>query len=121
MKLEPFNLERALAGDEVVTRDGLKVKQLTYFECATNEKSPLIAVLNKQLKFYELNGTHHYGQEEFDLFMKPKVNRIWINVYKNKYGKIYTGVDRETKEDALAMSVADEHYIKTIEITDEVE
>jgi hypothetical protein len=52
-----------------------------------------------------------------------KVQSIWVNVFKNKYGDLYMGkTDYESKEMAIRCkdNMNREQYIKTIEITDEV-
>lgn len=92
--MKPFNLERALAGDKVVTRSGIEVVELYYI----NTMSKVVAVVNGSLEMYLEDGSYIKGQEtRFDLFMSPKkiVIERWANVYRNGSEIIYN-----TKEDA---------------------
>lgn len=82
--MKPFNLEKALAGDPVVTRDGRKVTEIVHFKTLNNPQN-IIAVLNGRLfPFYE-NGQYIAQDTEFDLFMAPKIVKKsgWLNVYPN--------------------------------------
>jgi hypothetical protein len=77
--MKPFNLERALAGDPVITRDGRPVTQLTLF---TNTKTyPLVGVVEGVIKAWKTNGKYFNGQEwSYDLFMPPVKREGWIIV-----------------------------------------
>lgn len=74
--LKPFNLEAALAGEPVVTRDGQEATQVTLFECSS--EFPLIAVVNGEVYSFTKQGRHYNcGQpSSFDLFMKPKTHIV---------------------------------------------
>lgn len=79
--MKPFDLERALAGDPVVTRDGREVTQLTHFN-VVDTTDPLVGVINGCLKSWKLKGT--YFSEDgspADLFMKSIRREGWINIY----------------------------------------
>jgi len=107
--MEKFNLERALAGDPVITRDGRDVTQLVKFDTPipnsifalvtslrSTEQNPCKIVHN----WYN-NGS--YSQEkssDLDLFMKPKENAIWVNVYKDHDGKLFTGYGYDSEKEA---------------------
>jgi len=122
MKLEKFDLEKALNGAKVVTRDGREVTQLTTFEGVG--KYPLIGVLEGNVKTWTIKGYHLVGDICYeDLFIKGKVESIWVNIYKNKNnGEIFIGYNRyKSKEDAITYDTfpTTSEYIKTIEITDE--
>jgi hypothetical protein len=54
MKLEKFDLEKALNGAKVVTRDGREVKQLTKFEGLSLDS--LGGVLDNQLRTWTTQG-----------------------------------------------------------------
>ena len=53
--MKPFNLQEALAGKPVVTRDGRKVEQLFYFDKAENEFK-LRAVVDGSITAYTIMG-----------------------------------------------------------------
>lgn len=74
--LIPFDLEKALAGDQVVTRDGREVSQVTLFEC--EEQFPIRAVINGEIEAFTKTGEYFATGESYDLdlFMKPKTRII---------------------------------------------
>jgi hypothetical protein len=49
MKTKPFNLEKALNGAKVVTRDGREVTQLTCFDTSDNYEYSLYGVIGKDI------------------------------------------------------------------------
>jgi hypothetical protein len=124
MKLKKFDLEKALNGAKVVTRNGREVLQLTKFECINLYS--LVGVVDGAIKRWTEQGkfdTEHVGESHLDLFLAVEPQRIWANVFKNKYGNLYVGIDTyDSKEMALRCKGArdPESYIKTIEITDEL-
>jgi hypothetical protein len=68
--MSPFNLESALSGKPVVTRDGREVKQITRFN-ADQELWPVAAVVDELVYLFTLQGKA--GEEHrpmpHDLFM----------------------------------------------------
>ena len=67
--MKPFNLERALAGDPVVTRAGEPVTQLTVFDA--DEMDYIYGVVNREVLSWNDSGQYYFGQEnDYDLFMK---------------------------------------------------
>jgi hypothetical protein len=120
MKLEKFNLQKALNGAKIVTRDGREVTQLTKFEDA--EEYPLGAVLEGKIQSWSIDGYYYIdrlGENNADLFIEAKVRRGWVNVYGNGRDIITSG-GYITREDATRNIREDYEYIKTIEITDEL-
>lgn len=115
--MKPFNLEEALAGKPVITRDGKEVKQLIQFDI--KDWDCLYGVIDTDVHSWNINGKYFLNKEtEYDLFMKTEKKSIWINVYNN--GKeTWLGCSYDTKEGALINSYGDACYIKTIEITNE--
>ena len=72
-----FNLERALAGDPVVTRDEREAKFLFYDELTKNDDNVVLIVIRNKESWSEIwlnrNGKITDDQEKpYDLFMKPK-------------------------------------------------
>jgi hypothetical protein len=119
MKLEKFDLEKALNGAKVVTRDGREVTQLTKFECLSLDS--LGGVLDNQLRTWTTQGLFipNYGESDADLFLAVEPKRIWVNVLKIN-GHIGLGAIGYTKEEAKMKNIHMDKYIKTIEITDEL-
>jgi hypothetical protein len=119
MKLEKFDLEKALNGGKVVTRDGREVLEFTKFE---NIKDyPLVGVLDNQIYAWTIEGYYVDGCNELnaDLFIEGKVQSVWVNVYKSDKQNILVSGSYKKKETALNCILTSYHYIKTVEITDE--
>jgi hypothetical protein len=119
MKTKPFNLEEALKGAKVVTRDGREVKELSKFE--SFEDYPLVGVLGGKLTTWTKQGGYYKSKEEShaDLFLAVEPQSIWVNVYKFN-GQIGLGEICYTREEAINKNYYTDKYIKTIEITDEL-
>jgi len=84
--MKPFNLERALAGDPVVTRDGRKVDALHLCPEWIGESTRLLAKVNGRAVYLYPAGTMFaHGNDDNDLFMAPKVvkHQRWVNLYAN--------------------------------------
>jgi hypothetical protein len=77
--MKKFDLEKALAGEAVVTRDGREVTQLTKFDCDGNY--PLCAVVDGKIISFTIDGTYlsKRGECLYDLFMTEP--EMWMNVY----------------------------------------
>lgn len=99
MKPIPFNLERCIAGDEVVTRDGQD-----YVFGAYNEKfKSMVGWVSCVAVEHTASGQGGYCQDrKLDLFMKPQKITRWIYVEPS--------LCFLTKDDAL--SSADRWYPK---------
>lgn len=77
---KPFDLERALAGDPVVTRDGRPVTQLTKFD-AGHDGDPVYGVFNDNAGSWSVDGQHLTDRGTgLDLFMAPKKRTVWVNM-----------------------------------------
>lgn len=74
-QMKPFDLEAAINGAPVVTRDGREVKQLTYFVCDNPEA--LVGVVGDTLRRWYNNGSYidYIDDSPFDLFMAPQKAR----------------------------------------------
>lgn len=79
---EPFDLDRALAGEAVETRDGRKVTELKLFQ---EIERPVAAVIEKgRILSWSKSGKYYNEGEEshIDLFMSPKpkvIRYLWVN------------------------------------------
>jgi hypothetical protein len=121
MELEKFDLERALAGEPVITRDSKEVTQLTLFK-VKNTSYPLHGVLDNLLYKWTEDGKFFSGGEnhEADLFMKPKIVEKFYNVYYNKeQNYLLLAGTYETKAEAKEIGKTADHYVKTIRVTNE--
>jgi len=126
MKTKPFNLEEALNGAKVVTRDGYEVTQLHKYNII---KKPhcLCGVLCDEIFSWTINGEYWDSDNKHsrDLFLVVEPRRIYLNVY-NAGNRIFVSSqyfsDRETaikNKDNYEGSFSLCKYVKTIEVTDE--
>lgn len=112
--MKQFNLEDFKAGKPVITREGIEVKQISYFENVGNYC--IVAVVENNLRIYTKEGKYfnNGGYSDLDLFHPEE--EMWVNVYKRSdeyvHGYIY-----KSKNDALAIiSPFDETYIDTYKL-----
>ena len=85
MKLKPFDLEAALQGAAVVTRDGREVNEVVYLKTRSGNLK-VIAVIDGLINAYDTSGKYYTSLEEghvHDLFMKPTQVTKWVNIYKH--------------------------------------
>ena len=116
--MEKFNLEEALAGKPVVTRNGKKVTELHLFKSTTGK--PVIAIVEGLVAGYTILGKDDDARDSiWDLFMAPQKKSIWVNVYDKKDTLSISKSKKFTYEQAIANISNKETYIKTIEITNE--
>ena len=81
-KLKPFNLEAALKGEKVVTRDGREVLELKEFKTPIYSNNQLVGVISRNLFTFTLEGVEAFGAvSPRDLFMAPKERVVWVNFY----------------------------------------
>lgn len=79
--LKPFDLEKALAGEPVVTRQGEEVIQLTLFK--TNDIYNLAGVVDGELLRFTPTGEYLRNEShELDLFMKVEVKTHTVNGFE---------------------------------------
>ena len=106
--MKPFDLEAALRGEAVITRDGREVTELYYFK-TNHSTAKLAVVIDGAIRWYDdLGKSRILGHEHFDLFMKSKTHKGWINIYSNsnKDGFLYKGV-YPTESDATSWASSD--------------
>lgn len=106
--MKPFNLEKALAGEPVVTRDGRKITDLHFFHTLTRD-CKLYGVINNSLNAWTSEGRWlSTGQEQpEDLFMEEPEK--WVNVY-------YSGVYKSESDAKANISVGSKIYKNTIKL-----
>ena len=112
-KCKPFDLERALAGDKVVTARGMEISELHYFKTMLGG-FPIFAVVNGAIQRFSISGEWYYHDSErtSHLLMAPKTNRFvaWVNVYRYGIACVTYNTKKEAEE------CAGEGHIKTIKI-----
>jgi hypothetical protein len=96
---KPFNLEAALTGDPVVTRDGQVATQLVRF--AVIDSQPVRAVVGGQVLGFRTDGTYYSaGTSRHDLFMAKKERTVYINILRDSGGRVYAGNTASNTPDA---------------------
>lgn len=122
--MKPFDLQKALEGHSLVTRDGRKATLVTY-----NEEQPYPLYVNVKTHrgytlpfYYDKNGICNLSHvRDYDLFLKEdKLGYINIYQYLNHGEVCYISSSTvyPTKEKALSNKDNDIFkYLKTIEIT----
>jgi DNA-directed RNA polymerase subunit E'/Rpb7 len=114
--MEQFNLERALAGEPVITRDGKEVTQLVKFD-APAANYALRGVIDGEIKSWTSDGRFATFSENSpkDIFMKPKENAIWVNAYFGESGNLFI-IGFSSEEEAI--KAKNGNYVKTVKIDD---
>lgn len=113
--LKPFDLQKALAGDKVVTRDGRAVISVRY------ARYPLIVVVSGET-LYGCTETGRYYENQLsnekDLFMAPKTKTVWVNIYMKPNGTISLGAPHSSEAMAMRIYKKPSYWqrIKTISV-----
>jgi hypothetical protein len=93
--MKPFNLQEALAGKKVVTRDGRIVEQLHLFSHIHTYLLPLIGIIDGAAYWWAPNGSRFGGANPpaniLDLFMASEKKSGWINIGKRLDGSYFIG------------------------------
>jgi hypothetical protein len=81
--MKPFNLEKALAGEPVITRDGRRVKIAGYNEEIYPLNISLLGWIRSDIGWCEYawycNGRYNSGEDNpSDLFMAPTERKEWV-------------------------------------------
>ncbi|HXT83636.1 MAG TPA: hypothetical protein VN704_04805 [Verrucomicrobiae bacterium] len=121
-KIIPFDLEKALAGNEVITRNGLEVIECVYFK--KREQFNLLALIKEPenkystLKAFNDDGTFCRDEPEFDLFMKPKIIKLYGGLYKypDDHKILITYLYRDHETATQQASSGYKIFIKVVEI-----
>jgi len=94
-----FNLEKALNGAKVITRDGREASQVTLFD-TSNEEWALFAVVDGEVLSYLKNGNFKHSDDphELDLFIAPEMLSGFVNVFNDN--NITSYAIHKTKEQA---------------------
>jgi len=120
--MRPFNLEEAIQGKPLVTRDGRKILDFHYFKSISkSSRYPVKAILDgtSVLLEFTLDGKYVHTSEENpnDLFMYEEPKTYYVNIYREKDRRPYMGTCYESFEDVkkMAEEPINKNYIKTIE------
>jgi hypothetical protein len=116
--MKPFNLERALAGEPVVTRDGRPVKIAGYNPDAKDGQN-IAGWIGGVLSEWYHNGTYtsqFLDTNQCDLFMAPTERKEWI--VRCVFGDAVWCEGPFPTEDAAIIYAADNNELRSVyEIT----
>lgn len=100
--MKPFNLEKFLAGEPAITRDGRKVIEHYYFRNSKNlQRLGYIIEGDFDILYSDDDGNFRdNGKSKFDLFMEEKEVDLYFNVYGDEKVGYSFSVYRK-KEDAI--------------------
>lgn len=116
--MKQFDLEKAIAGKPVVTRDGEPVRIICWDRNKTDY--PIVALVGDKevISSFTTNGSFFHGkQDPNDLFMAIEKKEGWVNLYITKDG--FAEVDAVIyKSDEIALLNKDigNCYISTVKI-----
>ena len=106
--MKPFDLQKALAGEPVVTRDGRKVQRVAHLPEIKYPWS-VVAVIEGEMYTYNETGRCYADTiASADLFMAPTKRTVWVNLYRD-----HCAFWHDTKELALAGKSFDAEHIGT--------
>lgn len=115
--MKPFNLEEALAGKPVATRDGRKITAIYHF---TESKSifSVVAHIEKSysVDLFTVNGKWEEGLDnQIDLFMAEPER--WVNIYYSKaQDDVWASDFFQSEQIAKEHIVSTDSYQTTIKI-----
>lgn len=118
--LIPFDLEKALSGAKVVTRDGRLITDWHYFK-NTNETYPIYFVHKDTIETCMIDGTfNHNSKSSLDLLLEIECKSFYMNVYEGEAGGIFGGHIYSTKESCEKQKSSEvgghSKHLKTVEI-----
>ena len=96
--MRPFDLERFLAGDPVVCRDGTVPTEVHYFASISNGEEKIVAVVDGMALWVCDDGRQYrHVNSESDLMMAPRTVEKWVWVSGAVISKLF-----DTKEECSA-------------------
>lgn len=119
--MKQFDLEKAIAGEPVVTRNGSPVRILCTDR--VGDQYPIVALIRDDnydtIVSYTKEGFIHLDKEAAnDLFMAPKKKDGWINICitEDGYADMYDTTIYVSKEKALQNRDTTEEYVCTTKV-----
>lgn len=103
--MKPFDLEKALTGEDVVTRSGEAVSQLTLFDVKGETDCLMGVVGGADLVSWDKNG--HYIADmtcAYDLFMAPKLETFWVAIRRYNFFGFAGAIDKHYPLSECAVS-----------------
>lgn len=122
--MKEFDLEKAKTGHPVCTRDGHKVRILCFDKKGHHSIVALIEDSGIEVTIcYDNRGRYNDDGKEslHDLFMETVKQEAWINLYKDKDGLLFPGLnlfesEKEAKDRMESGEKSSRLYYKTVKI-----
>jgi len=120
--MKPFDLQKALDGEPVVTRDGRKVLKLIDGRHESAKTEWVFFALIDGVEMWRLHDKRgrysQYEETDKDLFMAdPVMFEGWVNVYRQPLGNGYWIQSKMFASEKEAKGFAGDHHHLTIKIT----
>lgn len=120
--MKKFDLEKALSGGRVITRNGKEVTGLHLFGVENN--FPLFGIVDGEIRRWSKEGRIFIDvvETKFDLFMPGEKKTMWVNVYKDGDGSFITGKCLHSKEETALLNTKNPfaEFFDTVPITFEI-
>ena len=99
--MKKFDLQKALSGERVITRNGKEVTGLHLF--GVDNELPLFGIVEKELHRWSKTGRLFTGSKDsyLDLFMPGGKKTMWVNIYKGVDWFCSSNILYESKVNAL--------------------
>ena len=122
--MKEFDLEKAKAGHPVRTRDGKEARILCFDRIGLH---PIVALVKEagDETIFSYNKKGRFSNDGrgcmYDLFMKSAKQKRWINLYKDKDGLLFPGLnlfesEKEAKDRMESGEKSSRLYYKTVKI-----
>lgn len=115
--MKPFDLEKALAGEPVVTQSGKNVTQLTQFSLVNTEYS-LYGVIDGKVHRWLRSGEWDFDNKNHDLDLFMDEPERWVNVYWDSRNANWCVGPFPSEEIAKENCLHHPHYQATIKLKD---
>ena len=115
-----FELERALAGAKVVTRNGDKLTDWHYFK-NVKDTYPIHAAYNGIIETFTVDGQYQNGGlNSMDLKLEVEPKKYYMNAYRHRNGVMRFGNVCATLQECESSKIyphEDYGFLETVEIT----
>jgi hypothetical protein len=90
MAMKPFDLQHAIAGDPLITRDGRNARMIALVPTCAPERR-VIAIIEGADRVSDYTETgcriHEGYADSEDLFTAPKKRTVYVNLYEKRHGR----------------------------------
>ncbi|UCR75344.1 hypothetical protein vBAfQDWS535_54 [Alcaligenes phage vB_Af_QDWS535] len=111
--MKPFDLQAALRGDPVVTKEGTKVTSIKFFEDAFKSPHNVRGVMNGHIASFNEKGEHASRAQDLHLFMAPK--KEYVNLYWTANGRSLA-VEGPYSEPGMHPRIGRHYYAMDVEV-----